>query len=227
MTLIDLSHVFEDGMPGFTMKAPDGQSVRFTASVQPLLTHDESSRYYEGKASFGITTVSFQTSIGTYLDSPRHRFAEMRDIAGLALDELILPGVVIDATQARAGQAIEADDVDVPSDMAGHAVLIRFGWDRHWGSDAYEDYPFIARSLIALLIERGAKLVGVDSFNIDSRGDPERPAHSELLRRDILIVENLCDLGRLPARGFRFYAVPIKARGAAAMTVRAFAEVED
>lgn len=226
MSLIDLSHVFEDGMPGFTVKAPDGEAVRFTASVRPLLTHEESARYYEGKASFEITTVSFQTSIGTYLDAPRHRYPEMRDIAALTLDELIRPGVVIDATHARAGQAVEADEVDLPHDLAGHAVLIRFGWDRYWGSDEYENYPFIGRSLIALLIERGAKIVGVDSFNIDSRADPERPAHSEFLRHDILIVENLRNLDRLPARGFRFYAVPIKARGAAAMTVRAFAEVE-
>jgi len=40
-----------------------------------------------------------------------------------------------------------------------------------------------------------------------------------------LIVENLRGLALLPPDGFRFFAVPIKAVGAAAMTVRAFAEL--
>ena len=68
--------------------------------------------------------------------------------------------------------------------------------------------------------------MGTDTFNADDRSDPARPCHSALLARDILIVENLTNLAALPANGFRFFAVPIKARGAASMTVRAFAEVE-
>ena len=46
-----------------------------------------------------------------------------------------------------------------------------------------------------------------------------------LLKQDILIIENLCNLEQVPPSGFRFFGVPIKAVGAAAMTIRAFAEV--
>jgi kynurenine formamidase len=65
----------------------------------------------------------------------------------------------------------------------------------------------------------------VDTINGDDRNDLERPFHTELLRRDILIVENLTNLGALPPSGFRFFAIPIKAKNTAAMTVRAFAEI--
>ena len=71
----------------------------------------------------------------------------------------------------------------------------------------------------------GARLVGVDTWNVDDNNDAERPAHSWLLARDIFIVENLCNLAALGASPFRFFAVPIKARGAASMPIRAFAEV--
>jgi len=48
------------------------------------------------------------------------------------------------------------------------------------------------------------------------------------LARDILIVENLCNLKALRrARGVRFFAVPIKAVRTAAMPVRAFAEISE
>ncbi len=223
---IDLSHSFEDGMPGFVMRAADGTTAHFTASVKPFLTHQESRHFYDGKASFELTEITFQTSIGTYLDAPSHRFEGMRDISELEIDELILPGVVVDARAAAAGSAVGLGDIELPSEIRGRAVLFRFGWDRFWGAPEYDAYPFIDREVIQALVVGGAKLVGVDSFNIDSREDPERPAHSELLQRDILVVENLRNLEALPSSGFRFFAVPIKAKATAAMTVRAFAELQ-
>ncbi|MGI9494119.1 MAG: cyclase family protein [Geminicoccaceae bacterium] len=221
---IDLSHRFEDGMPGFTMRTRDGRVAPFTASVKPFLTHEQSRPFYDGKASFELTEITFQTSIGTYLDSPMHRFEGMRDISELSLDEVILDGVVVSVDNPKGGKPVHLEACDIPDDIQGKAVLFRFGWDQYWGTDAYDTYPFIGRDVIDHLVAAGVKLFGVDAFNADDRNNPERPCHSELLKRDILIVENLTNLGALPRSGFRFFAVPIKAKATAAMTVRAFAE---
>ena len=224
---IDLSHVFEDGMPGFVMKQDDGTAAHLTASVKPFLTHDQSKPFYNGLASFELTEVAFTTSIGTYLDSPMHRFEGMRDISELTLEDVILDGVVVRVPSARAGEPVGLEDCEIPEDIFGKAVLFHFGWDRHWGTDAYETYPFIGDDVITCLVERRAKLVGMDTFNADDRTNPKRPCHSELLKKDILIVENLRNLEALPDCGFRFFAVPIKAKSAAAMTIRAFAETQE
>ncbi|MDP3603930.1 MAG: cyclase family protein [Bosea sp. (in: a-proteobacteria)] len=223
MSFIDLSHDFADGMPGFSLRR-EGEVRQFTASIRPFVTHRDSAPFYDGQASFEITEISFQTSIGTYLDSPRHRWPDRRDIAGLTLDEVILPGLCVTVADARPDERIGLSRLDLPEDLAGKAVLIRFGWDIHWATPVYDHYPFIDADVIAALRDRGAKLLGVDTPNADSRSELSRPAHTVLLGQDILIVENLCDLGRLPATGFRFFCVPIKAVGAAAMTIRAFAE---
>jgi len=223
---VDLAHVFEDGMPGFVMRTEDGKTAPFTASVKPFLTHEQSLPFYGGKASFELTEIAFQTSIGTYLDAPMHRFQGMRDISELSLDEVILDGVLIHVTGATGGEAIHRSDCDFPADMRGKAVLFKFDWDQHWGTPQYEIFPYIGRDIIDFLVEQKVKLVGMDTFNADNRNDPERPCHSQLLKRDILIVENLTNLSQLPKTGFRFFAVPIKAKAAAAMTIRAFAEIE-
>jgi len=132
MTLIDLSHDFADGMPGFSLRR-DGEVKRFTAAVRPFLTHEESAPFYQGKASFEITEVKFQTSIGTYLDAPRHRWPAGRDIAALRLDELVLPAIRVDVVDALPNERVGLGRLALPEDIAGLAVLVRFGWDRYWG----------------------------------------------------------------------------------------------
>jgi kynurenine formamidase len=227
---IDLSHDFADGMPGFTTTLPDGSRLRCTAHIRPLITHAQSRQSFEGKAEFELTEASFQTSIGTYIDSPYVRHRDRRDVGALRIDELVLPGVILDLSHLAAGAAADIADLERAVggalDVEGKAVLCRFGWDRLWGGDGYfSAYPFLSRTALRALINGGARLVGVDTWNADDNKDAERPAHSWLLARDIFIVENLCNLAALGAAPFRFFAVPIKARGAASMPIRAFAEV--
>jgi arylformamidase len=226
MHLIDLSHTIEDGMPGFKLKNDDGTVTQFTARVHPFLTHDQSRSHYQDKAEFEITEVSFQSSVGTYIDSPYHRHRGMRDISQIALEEVILPGVVIDVRGHSAFEAVTLPDAHQSLDLAGKAVLFNFGWDRHWGTDAYFAYPFLSRDAIQALIGAGVKLVGVDTINIDDSHDPERPAHTWLLAREIFIVENLRGLDQLHGQTFTFFAVPLKVKRAAAMPLRAFAQIE-
>ncbi|MBX6320702.1 MAG: cyclase family protein [Rhodospirillaceae bacterium] len=227
---VELSHVIENGMPGFRTTGLDGHPVEFSVHIRPMRTHAQSRPLYQDKAEFEITEMTLQTSIGTYVDAPYARFEKKRDVAGLRLEELILPGLVVDLTHLGPNQGAAAVDLErgaAGADMAGKAVLCRFGWDRFWGLEAYYAHPFLSREAVRRLIEAGARLVGVDTLNIDDAADLERPAHTWLLRQDILIVENLCNLGAVAGAAFRFFALPPCVRGAASMPVRAFAELPD
>jgi kynurenine formamidase len=111
-------------------------------------------------------------------------------------------------------------------DVAGRAVLVRTGWDIHWGTSTYlSGHPFLTDAAAKYLVNGGAALVGIDSLNIDDIDDGARPVHSRLLGAGIPIVEHLCDLGSLPDEGFRFSAVPAKVAGMGSWPVRAFAEL--
>ena len=103
--------------------------------------------------------------------------------------------------------------------------MLNFVCDRHCCTEHYHSYTFISREVIDYLIKNEAKLIGVDTVNIDSSRDLERPAHKMLLRNNILIVENLANLEQLYGKKFRFYAVQIKGKKVAAMPVRAFGEL--
>src|SRR5687767_15681399 len=46
-------------------------------------------------------------------------------------------------------------------------------------TDAYfEGHPFLTEEAARYLAESGAKLVGIDSYNIDDTGDGRRPVHT-------------------------------------------------
>ncbi len=61
-------------------------------------------------------------------------------------------------------------------DVGGRAVLVATGWDEHWGtSDFLSDNPFLTGPAATWLVDAGAALVGIDSLNVDSLADPERP----------------------------------------------------
>jgi kynurenine formamidase len=227
MTIVDLTQRFENGMPGFRMRGKSGALTEFGASVRPFLTHRESLPNYDGKASFEITEVRFQTSIGTYLDAPRHRYEGGADIADLKLDSLILDCIVIDATFCTPERPLTPDHLPEAGELRGKAALIHFGWDRYWGSEDYYRHPFVSRDALDCLLRAGIGLFGVDALNADDRLDLERPAHTLFLRSGIHIVENLTGLDRLLGRESRFYAIPLPVRDAAAFPVRAFAELRD
>jgi arylformamidase len=212
----DLSHPIADGMitvPG--LPAPRIRPDSVSASLPP-------GRYAPG-VEFAIGDITLCGNTGTYLDSPFHRYADGDDLAALGLDRLAeLDGVVVDVTGIR-GRAIGRAHF-LPYPVRDRAVLVRTGWDRHWGTAAYAgEHPFLTGDAAAYLAQAGARLVGIDAINVDDTGDPQRPAHSLLLAAGIPVCEHLAGLGALPGSGFRFSAVPPAVEGFGTFPVRAYA----
>jgi arylformamidase len=217
-TLIDLSHTIEHGM------------VTYKGLPAPLicdhLSREASRKLYAAGTEFQIGRIELVGNTGTYLDSPFHRYADGKDLAELSLDKLAnLECVVahVDTTRSRAIDRLPLQ----PADVRGRAVLVRTEWDRHWRTDQYfEGHPHLTGALAQWLVDAGAALVGIDSYNIDSVDTGERPVHTTLLGHEIAIVEHLRGLDALPAIGSRFFAVPPKIRAFGTFPVRAYAVLD-
>ncbi len=211
--IIDLSHEIEDGMITYEgLPAP---------VISEYLSHEASRPHYAEGAEFSIGRIAMVGNTGTYVDSPYHRHAGGPDIAQLPLESLAdLEGVVIRPESRRIGaEAFESVDV------RGKAVLICTGWDVHWRTGRYwsGEHPFLSRDGAEHLVSKVVRFVGIDSYNIDDTADLTRPAHTLLLAAGIPVCEHMCNLGALPAGGFRFFAVPPRIRGFSSFPVRAFA----
>jgi len=209
--LVDLSHVVADGLvtyPG--LPAPQ---------ISDHLSRAASRERYAPGYEFQIGRIDMIANTGTYLDTPFHRFPDGHDLAELPLERVAgVPGIVLDGASPS-----------VPDDVAGRAVLVRTGWDVHFGTERYGDpsHPFLATEIAEALVAGGAALVGIDSVNIDGTTTGERPVHTALLAAGIPIVEHLTNLAQLPSSGFELFAVPVKVRGMGTFPVRAFALWDD
>ena len=216
--VVDLSHPIRAGLvtyPG--LPAP---------TIEPFLTREDSRGRYAPGTEFAMDVITMIGNTGTYLDSPWHRYAEGPDLAGLDLATLVdLRAEVVRVTDI--GTRGVPASVFWDRDVAGAAVLIHTGWDRHFGAPAYATgAPYLEAEAVDYLIEQGATLVGIDSLNIDdTQSGGERPAHTGLLAAGIHVVEHLTRLGEVPPRGARFTAAPPAVEGFGTFPVRAYALV--
>ncbi len=216
--LVDLSHVIEDGMVTYKgLPAP---------IICDWLSREASRQSYATGTEFQIGKIEMVANTGTYIDTPFHRYADGADLACVPLEPIAnLPGLVVRVTGME-GRAIDWTHF-AANEVAGRAVLVHTGWDRHWRTDAYfEGHPFLTREAAEYLRDNGAVLVGIDSLNIDDVSGGERPVHSVLLGGGIQIVEHMTGLGQLPETGFRFFATPPKVKGMGTFPVRAHAIVD-
>jgi arylformamidase len=222
---IDLSHEIVDGMathPGIPAPA-----------ISTFLSYEDSAARYAPGTTFQIGRIDLVANTGTYIDTPAHRFAGRGDTADLALEAIVdLPGIVVDCRHPDDGdrtgdaRAIGPEAFD-GIELAGRAVLVRTGWDRHWGTPAYlAGHPFLTAAAAERLVAAGVVAVGIDTLNVDSLDDPSRSAHTAILGAGLPLVEHMTGLGALPNEGFRFFAVPPRVRGMATFPVRAFAIVD-
>lgn len=215
---IDLSHTIEDGLVTYQgLPAP---------IICDYLSREKSRDFYQSGTEFQIAKIEMVANTGTYIDCPFHRFADGKDISEYDVDRFAdIPAIVIRADYKQ-NLAIDRTYFEA-KELRGRAVLVYTGWgDDFWNTPQYyANHPFLTADAADYLREVGCKLVGIDSHNIDNTRGKSRPVHSTLLGAEILIVEHLCNLGKLPTDNFTFSAVPPKFKGVGTFPVRAFAKL--
>jgi arylformamidase len=217
--IVELSHEIVAGMTTY----PGLPGPEITRHVSRF----ESRKHYAPGTEFTIDRISMVGNTGTYLDSPYHRYEDGADLAGVPLTSVAdLPAVVVNLLGS--GDRSIGPQALASYEVRDAAVLLHTGWDRHWRTDEYgKNAPYLSRSGALWLADAGARLVGIDSVNIDDTTDLARPAHSILLKAGVLVLEHLTGLGELPVTGARLHSAPPRLRAFGTFPVRAYATLPE
>ena len=216
-SFVDLSHTIEGGLVTYKgLPAP---------IICDYLSREKSREVYETGTEFQIAKIEMVSNTGTYIDCPFHRYEHGKDLSQVTIEAFAdINGIVIRADHRKA-LAIDATFFK-EKEIRGMAILVHTGWEVHWNTAEYfQNHPYLTEDAALYLRKCGVKLVGIDSLNIDNTQNKSRPVHSTLLASDILIVEHLCNLGKLPDEGFTFSALPPKFKGVGTFPVRAMAKL--
>jgi len=212
--LIDLTHPLEHGQPNFPFDPK--LSVLVHNTVESI--------------GYNITQISMSTHQGTHLDAPFHFFDDGRTLDQMPLDWFFGPAALIDLAPGSALRAKTPITVEMLAPHAdqftpGARIVYRTGWDRAFGSaEFFSEFPTLELSAAQWIAERKIRLLGMDT---PTPGVQWLEVHHALLAKgvEIVIVEGLCGLERLPER-FTLAAFPLNIKGRDGSPIRAVGIVE-
>ncbi len=165
---------------------------------------------------------------GTHLDAPNHFAAGQISVDQLPLEQLFASAVVIDV---RTKAAANADYVLTVSDITdwesangripqNSAVLMYTGWDARWAEfEKYKNadsggtlhFPgFSVESAKLLVEERNIAGLGIDTLSVDYGMSKDFAVHHLSHGKGKYHLENVANLGSMPAAGAWVVVAPIK-----------------
>ena len=184
------------------------------------------------KDGFAELKMTFCTHTGTHIDAPCHILKNGKSLDQFPIDKFIGKAIVILCTGLK---EINLEYLKPFRDMISHIEFILFytGWQFKWNSENYfEDFPVLTKEATEWLTTFKLKGIGSDTISADKVGMLEKdssialPNHHILLGKEIVIIENLYNLDKLPDSVFTFQCVPLKIENADGSPVRAFAIIE-
>jgi kynurenine formamidase len=172
---------------------------------------------YDSEAMF------MSTHTGTHVDAPSHFAPGLASIDTISPGRLVCNAVMIRARK-RANQLVEREDLAGEQIRKGDAVVIATGWEKQAGSSNYmTENPGLSGDCAKHLASKKVNAVAIDGPSIDAGKDAKFTVHKILLPRNILIVENLCNVSKIRKNQFTLILSPLKLGGATGSPARVLA----
>lgn len=197
-------------------------------------------------------TIQLSTHGTTHVDAPWHYSPTCQGRPARTIDEMPLDwfygnGIVLDFSNKKHGQEISREDMQAELKkiehtlQAGDIVLIRTGSDRLLGKREYfTQGPGVSADATRWLIDQGVRLTGIDAWGWDmplnvqaesakrqKRNDIFWAAHFVGVDAEYCHMERLANLDKLPAKGFRVCAFPLKVKAGSAGPARVVAIIDE
>lgn len=234
---IDLTHDFSNE----TIYWPTGEHFMLETEFQG-----------ETKGGFYYSANKYSASEhgGTHIDAPIHFAKDGKTVDQISLDKLIGKAVVIDVSEktlAEKDYLVSIKDITNWESMFGKIsedaiVLLYTGQSKYWtdvkkylGTDKQGlegvnelHFPGLDPEACGWLVDnRKIKAIGIDTASIDFGQSKSYECHQILLGSDIPIFENVANLDKLPTKGARIIALPMKIKGGSGGPLRIVARVKD
>lgn len=203
--LVDLIHTLTAKFPFIPVR-----KLTYPFKLLPMATLEKN----------GVAANSWQIHehLGTHIDAPNHFIAGAKSLDQIALEELIVPVVVVDISVKAARnrdatlavedlRRYEAQYGKIPAHCC---VMMYSGWEEHLSDSLFvgldrqqvKHYPgFSPAAIQFLLAERNIAGIGVDVLSFDPGTDENYTGHKTLFAAGKWGVECVANLNKIPKTG--------------------------
>lgn len=163
------------------------------------------------------------THTGTHMDAPSHFVNGKPSVDRIPASKFVADGIAVRIPK-KANGLVKESELDGHDIRENDAVVIATGWENHARAKNYmSQNPGLSAGAAKFLARRKVSVVAIDGPSIDAGADATFTAHKILLGNDVLVVENLCNLQKLPKKRFTLVMAPLKLQGSTGSPVRALA----
>ena len=212
MRIIDLTHPISPNMPVYPGTEP------------PVFTTGCSIE----EAGFLEKKITFYSHTGTHIDAPAHLIEGQKTLDQLPVEQFFGKALRINCANIH-HKTIETSVLEPLRNKIKDVdfVLIQTGWSQYWGTEQYfADYKVLSVESAKWLSNFDLKGIGLDTISADSADTQVYSVHKTFLRKNIVIIENLNNLAKLPKDEVTLSCFPLHFKQADGSPVRAVALVE-
>lgn len=167
------------------------------------------------------------------MEAPSYLVKGGKAISDFGPEVFLRDAVLLDLSHKKPRELIDDEDLEAAEEGAGLAVregefvILHTGFATlHKHRNRLAAHPALSENGAQYLEFKRVAGVGVDTPNLDHQTGKDLPAHSTLMRKGALVLENLCNLENVGESRFRLIALPLKVK-AAVSPVRAVAVLDE
>ena len=203
MNLIDLSYPIDNNIKTYPQDSP------------AYLIQEK----YPAKDGYNNYRLEIGLHTGTHIDAPMHLTENKKYISEYDLNRFCGHAVLIDVRDEHEIKYKDNYDAIINED---DIVLFYTGHDARYGQKEYfSEHPVLNAGMAEFLVSKKIKMAGGD---IPSPDRSPFLIHKILFKNEIMIIENLRNLGQLVNKKFELYAFPLNIRSDSSI-VRAVAKI--
>ena len=166
------------------------------------------------KDNWNARLLHLYSHSGTHMDAPSHFIPGAKTIDQIDLNKCIGPALLIDLGEVTEKFLIEPEHLNGYKNRIckGSRIVFNTHWSKYYGKPVFRDQcPRISLELANYLANLEINLIGVEPPSVaDVHNKSELVlVHRTFLEKEIVIVEGLCNLDKIPQEEFTIMALPL------------------
>ena len=154
-----------------------------------------------------ISKIVFGSHTGTHVDAPQHVIQNGEPLDHIPLETFVGACRVIDCTEDQL--SVKRETLESQNIQKGERILLKTTNSLRGFETFYDDYVFVSPEATKYLAEQEVAMVAIDYLSIKQRGSKDNSPHTNLLSKNIPIIEGV-DLSKVQAGEYFLVLLPLK-----------------